>query len=58
MEVPKKDLIIALLTSLFVCLIPFSVGLICGAYFLSIISASALFILWFVFGIIYFIGNL
>lgn len=58
MEVPKKDLIIALLTSLFVCLIPFGVGLVFGAYFLSIISASALFILWFIFGIIYFVGNL
>ena len=58
MEVPKKDLIIALMTSLFVCLIPFCVGLVFGAYFLSIISVSALVILWFIFGIIYFVGNL
>lgn len=58
MEVPKKDLIIALMTSLLVCLIPFCIGLIFSAYFLSIISVSALIILWFIFSIIYFAGNL
>jgi len=58
MEVPKKDLIIALMTSFFVCLIPFCIGLVFSAYFLSIISVSALVILWFIFSIIYFAGNL
>ena len=58
MEVPKKDLIIALMTSFLVCLIPFCIGLIFSAYFLSIISVSALIILWFIFSIIYLAGNL